>query len=814
MFFHYITLAFRNIFRNKVYSFITIFGFALGLSAAYMASTIVDSMINIDQDHKRRDDLYMVVYDKFQNGESTWKTLLNFASVKEAMKQEFPQVENIARINSGYSKLSYEGQFFNNRTFFVDTNIFSMINFEIIKGSKTHILQNPTDVLISETLSKKMFGDADPLGKTIGRNNDEEFRVSGVYKVPERSYFTHAMALFPYQHMGADMQNDWGGYKVHTMVLLKPHTNVPNLDKQLTPFVRRHRPKPSAGIKEELHLVKLTEIAYEEKILQKPYVVRKQEFYVFSLLIIVILGISSVNYVNLTIARSLERAKEVAIKKVVGATKSQLIIQFITESFIYNSISAVFALCLIVFGIPNINSWFYAQIPYFVPFQLDYSYLLGWTFWRVFTLVFLGGTIACAVYPALVISSFRAIDILKGKYKLPGKLKFNLRNSLLVFQFTVVIGLLLLTSALYYNARDLHSRPPSWTLNNHLIITNLDKSASDTIFNDRFNSIKNILSRHSFIKDITFSNSWPGQWVPCDYFNLVRLSTAALPDPKNYARVYVEFGFLESYKIPLKAGRYFSKSFTYDANSSVILNDTAAKQLGFKNPTLAVGKAIYVDSNLYTVVGILNYNSLPGNKPEPTLIFASNSQHINDGGEYSYTIAYEGKSEKDVKAIIEKDLKNIYPKSLMEINSASFYYYFNASYRSIDIKFFLLYSIIAILISCMGLYGLSSFVISRRTKEIGIRKVLGASLPQIIKLLSISFLRLIGLGIFIGSLVGAGLIVGIMKDLEKDGGTHATVAWWWFAIPAVLIFSLAALTVVVQTLSIAKSNPVDSLKSE
>ncbi|HEX8548701.1 MAG TPA: ABC transporter permease [Cytophagaceae bacterium] len=814
---NYFKIAVRNLWRNKIFSFITIFGFALGISCAYYASTYLDRMINIDGNHRLSDRLYIVIYDKFQNGDNTWKTVLNFPSVKHQMEAQFPQVEKIARLNVGYSMLKYGEKAFNESTFFIDTTLFSLIDFEIINGQKTEILKSPTSAMISSKLAKKLFGKINPIGKTIIRNNKEEFVVTAVFRPFERSYFSEVAIFLPYHQMGGDMQNNWNGYSVNTLVLLNKNTDVSALDKQLTPMLRKHRSAPQDGMKEELHLAKFSSIAYNEKINNKTVGAGKTDIIFFTFLVFAILLISCVNYINVTLARAGERAKEVGIRKTVGAGKFQLMLQFVVESCINNLLAGLLALFFIIFILPNVQYWIFSVIPELaMSFVGDYSFLSDFTFWRVFIVVFISGTLICGIYPAIVLSSFDPIMVLKGKIKLGIRSKVTLRNGLLVFQFIASLVLIIFTFSFLINNRFLKSQPVSWQLSNHLIITDPENATSDTLFEENFLKIKQELCKNPNIRTVTYSNAAPGELIFKDFFNRLRLAKSQVLDTKPYSRVWVEYDYITSYRLPLLAGRCFSRSVGTDETAAVMLSDLAAIQMGFKDPTEAVGEIVILDEKQYQIIGILkSFRATPNSRPDPTifLIYNDKNRLKSDFMYLSYTVETNGNNAAVIQFINDK-MKTLYPKRAIDIKTAEDYYNRNFINTSITTRFTGFFSIIALLISCMGLYGLSIFVIRKRSKEIGIRKVLGATEANIVMLVSKSFLKLVCIALALGTIAGIYCMKGFMGQLDSESQVHAPIEWWWFALPALLILLMAAITVSIESLLTAKLNPVKSLRSE
>ncbi|HLK29389.1 MAG TPA: ABC transporter permease [Puia sp.] len=808
---NYLKIAWRNLRRNKTFSFINIIGLAIGLSCFLLISLYVLDELSFDKFYKNSDRIYRLnAHIRFGG------TDLNFPFSSDMMgqmlKKDYPQIEDYARVyNSSGSKLVKKGNDFINeqKVCHADSTFFRIFELPVIAGDVKNALNEPNTVVITEKIAKKYFGSTDAVGKVIETNDNNKtlYKVNAIIKdVPHNSHFN-----FDFYFSMKNVDYNWGqflSHNFHTYLLLKPGVSQKTVENKFTEYIDKYclpeakqfmkintmEDFKKAGNSLEYDMTPLTKLHLYSN-LQYEFLPggNIQYVYIFSAVALLILVIACINFMNLTTARSANRAKEVGIRKVLGTEKKELITQFLVECTLMVTLSLLIAIGIAYLVLPLFNSVASKSMglsnlfsPIILPLLIALPFVVG----------LLAGS-----YPAFYLSSFKPIEVLKGKLKMGSK-SGGLRNFLVGFQFFISIFLIIATIVIY---RQLH----------FIQTKNLGFSKDQVLMIDGAYVLKNNLKpfKDEVLQLPGVSSGSVSGFLPVTSTNRSdnTFSTSQIMDAKNGFDMQtwaVDYDYIKTLGMQIVKGRNFSKDFGSDS-TAVVINESLAKSIGFDDP---IGKQIYStyysNNNQrigYTIIGVVknfNFESLKQNvgllglflKPSLGMIsFKVNAANI-----------------PDVLKQVENKWKAMAPGipfSYRFLDDA-----FNDMYNAEQKvgKIILIFSTLAILIACLGLFGLSTFIAEQRTKEIGIRKVLGSSVSSIVQLLSKDFIKLVA----ISFIVAAPLAWWFMNKWLQDFANRVDISWWIFLLAGALALIIALATVSFQAIKAALMNPVKSLRTE
>ena len=817
MFRSYLKTAFRNLWKHRRFSAINIAGLVIGMAACLLIMQYVSFELSYDQANKNAKDIYRVVNDRYQNGKLIQHGTITYSAVGKAMNDEFDEVIlNTRVVPIGEQVITYgDKRLTEDSSLFVENSFFTMFSYPLIAGDKSSFLKAPFTILLSETLAKKIFGTSgyDPgaiVGKALKIQNDSTlYKIEGIFKdVPENSHLQFHLlisyrTLLSYGWKESDY--DFTASDFWHYVQLKPGADYHKLDKRMDAFSKKYfRGNTVSGSDEKFYLQPLSkahlysDFEYEIGITGKASVV-------WGLLIIAlfIICIAWINYINLATARSVERAKEVGIRKVVGGMRKQLISQFLLESIIINVLAIILGLTVVLLIQPYFNN--------LLEHRLSLSYLFtkglnGYAIVISLVTIVIAGIVLSGFYPAFVLSAFKPITVLKGKL-VNSKRGIILRKGLVIGQFTITVALIIgswvvLSQLRYMNHMDLGFKPEQVMVIKAPAFTNWDST-----FIDKMNSFKEELKQLSFVKGATTSWSVPGGELGRS-FN-VRQADSATQNRYTVRRTGIDYDYIPTMGIQVIAGRNFTPTDhnpDFGKLHNILINRSAAKLLGFSSPQAAVGKSIMSGDKKWDVVGVAaDYHFKSLKFPLEPIMFLP---------------AYSTNSEISVKLtthdiagnldLIKQKYSTFFPGNFFD------YYFlddhFNRQYKD-DRLFSKVYGIfagLAIFVACLGLFGLAMFSTIQRTKEIGVRKVLGASVPNILVLISKDFVKLV----LIASIIAFPIAWFSMNRWLEDFAYRINIAWWVFAAAAVLALAIALITVSAQALKAAMSSPVKSLRTE
>ncbi len=781
---NYFKIAFRNIQKNKSYSFLNIFGFAVGIAAYIMISLYVNYELSYDKHHKNADRIYQI----FSSFAATTP-----APMAPTLKEEFPEVEAAARVmDSNGFLVRYEDKVFTEDNWvWADRYIFDVFTFPLVKGDRNTALNNPFSIIITEETALKYFGSENPVNKVLNctfNGKSKDYIVTGVLKnIPENSYIKgDFFAQFEtLKELGRPIDR-WNNYSTDSFVLLKEGTDEKDFEKKYNAMLKK-----KLNIKNNLSFYnkRLTDMHLRSKGVRHLFsqVSDVKYIYLFSMIAVVILLMACINYLNLAAARSVQRGKEVAVRKVAGAYRFQIIRQFLGESLLLTAISMSLALVIVFFLLPFFNSLVQSEGTIGLFNDIKFLLLL------ITSVLFVG--LLSGIYPAFFVSSFKPAVTLKGS-SLSNSGGLILRNILVVIQFSISIILLISTIVTSNQVKFLRSKKLGFKKDQIITVT-----VQDIAVFTKQQAVKEELMKYPEILKTTFSTAVP---IEINWLNNYNYIDPENPDNKvidsHYARV--DYDYLDLFEMKIVKGRKFIRELD-EGKNVYIINEAICKQLGWDNP---IGKKYGERGTWGKVVGVVNdfhYRNLQSSIGPVTLC-------LSPGQGYLMSIKVNTND-------IQKTLSSIENVWNTFSSGYPFEYYFlddkyDAMYKT-EIrreKSFGSFSFVAVLICCLGLFGLVSFTVEQSKKEIGIRKVLGASTPVLIRMLLWKFLKWTAAA----NIIAFPAAYYFMNSWLQEYAYRISLGWGTFLSAGLIAASIAFLTVISVTIKATRANPVDSLRYE
>jgi putative ABC transport system permease protein len=785
---NYFKIAFRNITRHKAYSLINISGLAIGMACSILILLWVQHELSYDRFHKNADNIFRITCNA-----SDFKAAVNTAAMPAGLKSELPAVKNFVRLSHQTTILFEVGdkKFEEKNTFYADSTFLEIFSFPLIAGNPATVFARPDAVVLTQSMAKKYFGKQQAIGKTLKRNNRDYVTVTGIFAdIPANSHlqFDFLMPMSAIAKTDRDLkENTWGNFNFYTYLLLDKSvvTGTPAIkkfEKQMDAIYKTKQP----GFKINFQLQPLKSIHLHSNLqVDLPGHGNIQYVNIFLIVAIFILVVACINFMNLATARSARRAREVGIRKVAGAKRGQLIQQFMGESLVISFLALLIAIGLVFIFLPLFNN--------ITGKRLGIDVMDG-KIWLALAGMAVTTGLVSGSYPALFLSSFRPVKVLKGSLNKSGGSLF-FRNALVVTQFIVSIVLLIGTVVVYKQLNFIHNRNIGFEKENLLYMPMTGEMWG------KIDAMKAALKQNPLTTDFTIINDLPTNltsgtidvvWDGKDPKSQVVFPTLAISD-----------GFIDVFKMHLLKGRAFSESFRGDS-SNYLVNETALRVMGMKTDE-AVGKSLSMWGNKGVIIGVVkDFNFKPVQQSIEPLVL-----NLNTWGGFVMLRTSPGNSEATIKALrrINTDLNPAYPFTFnfLDQDIANLY----QGEKRLG-TLFNIFAVLAILISCMGLYGLSAFLAEQRRREIGVRKVLGASVFGIMYLLSTGFTKLILLSI----LIAIPLSWYSINSWLESFAYHIDINWLIFLVASVLALAIAWLTVSYESLKAAVSNPVRSLRSE
>ncbi len=807
---NYFKIALRNLAKNPGYSFINVFGLALGIMAFILILLFINNELSYDKYHTESDRIYRVSREWFNRDGETSLHLGHVAPpFGPLMKEEFDsQIEYSIRFFGQDPLISYEDKHFEEDNFyFVDPEVFKVFSWELIAGDPETALSTPNGIVINERTALKYFGTTDAVGKALMFNmQGTEFplQVNGVMKdIPKTSHFEVDMmaSMMPviqfYGGPEAFMSN-YGSNNFSTYFLLSENTDANDLETRFPDFIDKIFPREQFNAEFDasetmaLHLMPITDIHLHSHLDSEIGNNGNIEYiYIYTAVALFILFIACINFMNLSTARSAKRANEVGLRKVMGAQRTSLVRQFMGESFLLAFMGLIVAIVMVELALPYFND--------FVDKSLDFNYYndLKWIATLLGVVAVIG--IVAGSYPAVVLSSFQPATVLKGSYKAKNSHQL-FRSVLVVVQFTISIGLIVSMGIVYSQLDYLQSKELGFDRENIAVMS------VDPAIESNYVSIRDILVQQPGVTDVSMQSRVPSGRLLDSQGGSAEVNGEMMNINFRIADIHVSHNFLDLFGIDMVAGRNFDINLASDSSEAFILNEIAIKRLGYASNEEALGKQFNYGGRQGFITGVVedfHFESL--HQSIAPMVFV-----ISQGRNNSIAVKFVASYKDETMAFIE-DLwgtyRPDYPFDYFLVED----YYTNQYESEANLgKTFTYFAILAVIIAMLGLFGLASFTAQQKIKEIGIRKVLGASVTQLVALMSTSFAKLI----LVSFIISTPIVWYGMGTWLESFAYHENIPVWVFLTGGALAFIIAMLTISFQAIKAALANPVESLRSE
>jgi putative ABC transport system permease protein len=806
---NYLKMAVRTTARSKGVSMITLSGLVIGMAAFLLIMQYVAYELSYDTFQTGSGDIYRVALSVQNKDNEKINYATNYLPVATAMKELFPEVVDYNRILylDRHAVVSYRDKIFQQEgVIYADPSFFSFFSYPLLQGDPQAVLSKSNTVVISQALAKKYFGDGNPIGQFIKLNeefNEMNLLVTGIHQdIPGNTHIKPNMvvSLQSVETLPETVRHHWTWPIYLNYVRLQQGADPGLLEKKLPEFANQtiQGNDQKTGLSfflqpfSDIHLQSHLEYEIEEN-------GSARMVWLLSIAALLILIIAYVNYVNLTTTKSLSRAREVGIRKVLGSGNGQLVRQFLTESAIFNVMAILLAAGL-VFSVRN-------AFQEFTGIQFEYSIINTPWLWMLLVACLVVGTFFSALYPSVILASYKPVSALKAQTQSSGG--SILRKSLVIFQFATTIGLMVNAYAIRMQLDHMRSQSAGIDINQILVVNApriVEPVAVKDSLSDHQDRFVTEAARLPGVQRLCFSSSIPGMWISKQ--RGIYLSGHEPERTLSYQTLGVDFNFINVYSLELMAGRNFSEQNGTD-DHSVILTERAMHQLGISSPERALNERIIMGKNERVVIGVVkDYHHMSLHENYQAIIFYPEWQHKE-----FYSLRLDAGSHLNLAgtlAALETEWKKVYPSNPFE------FVFLNDSFQkqySSDVKFgkvFTVFTVLAIVLACLGLFGLTAFMTMKRTKEIGIRKVLGSTVSEVVWLL----LKDVGMLLLWAGMIAMPFSYFSLTSWLSQFAFRIDLAWWLFAVPLISVFILALLAVSSQIIRVAMSNPVKSLKSE
>jgi putative ABC transport system permease protein len=799
---NYTRTAWRSLLKNRVFTFINVLGLAAGIAAFLFITTYVRFERSYEGYNPNAGNMWRITLDLYNGSEYVATDCETHPMMGQICKDKFPEIKDYVRLfdMDGTRHIQVGDKKFNEQgMLFVDPSAFKLFAIKVVQGDPLATWNEPWQLALSESQAKKFYGRTDVIGEQLMIDGGL-YKVSGVFEdVPPNTHLKFGMLMshetIKKVRSWYNDENAWNGNNEYTYLLTEPGADLEAFNKKLYALCtgelkdKLHDGKYQAETIKSIHL-------YSHKTFEPEVNGNAKTVSFLSIIALFIIVIAWVNYMNLSTARAVERAKEVGIRKVMGSMKVQLVLQFLAESLIVNIIAGVIAISCVQIAIP-----LFQQLTGLPVITFDSS------FWMILGGLIVFGSLLAGIYPAFVLSSFKPVSVLKGKFQSSSHGQL-LRKSLVVFQFATTIILIIGVTSVYMQVKHLRSVDIGSNLDKTIAIRMPLLDMSDSAYASLLKPLKNEVMRNSSVTSVTMTDAMPG--IPVSEMSTTMLSAvgkqASGTGEYEYYWYEVDENFVKTMGMTMAAGRDFERDAEF---GNILINEEAAHRFGFNNAADAVGTKItfrdWRTKENSTVVGVVkNFYQLSPKEEHIPMVFVYNTM-------CKYLTAHL--ETTNVGGAVD-DLKNIWAKNFP---GEPFTYFFtddnfDQQYRA-DVQFgevMATFSVLTVIIACLGLFGLSSYTILQRRKEIGIRKVLGASISQVVTLLSGGYLKII----LVSSLLALPVAWLAINNWLSGYTVRINMTLWMFVIPVILILATALVTVSFQTIRSALINPAKSLKEE
>lgn len=800
---NYLLAIWRYVTRNSVFALINLLGLVVGTAAFLLIVQYSLHEFSYDQFWRAKENIYRLQLDRYDKGELATRWAAGSNGIGPDLKRNFPEVKAYVRMTKSNAMLSHGDTFFKEENvYYTSSGFFDVFGLKLIEGVDSTALLGPNKMILSRSMEKKYFGDEPALGKTMRNNGDTEYLITGVYEdLPAKTHMAlDAMLSFAtfanFQGVTEEEMNYWQWDGFLTYILLDEQTSPASLESKLPEFVIRQAGEElkqfNAGM--VFHLQALTDIHLDSDFIMefKPNGSRDTANFLLVVAFLIIL-IAWINYINLSTAKSIERAREVGVRKVMGSQRWHLVQQFLVESLLFNTVAVGLAVFVVVL-----------LTPYFADLTgrpLGYELFTLKMFWIGSIVLIVVGAVFSGFYPALVLSSYKPVEVLKGRFKNTNQ-GVAFRKGMIVLQFVASIMLIVGTYTVYNQITYMRSQQLGVNIEQTLVIKS--PNVIDSTYRGTFQGFKNRLVQKAEVSFVTASSSVPGTSPDWNAGGVRRLSQGE--DESNQYRVLlIDHDFIPSYGLEVVAGRGFSDEMNNE-EKSLMLNESAVRMMGFENADQAINDYVVFWGDTFRIVGVLkNYRQESLKKDFDQLLF-----RYSKAPQGNYSVRFNTANVKASIAQFEEAWKEFFPG-----NPFNYFFldeHYEKQYKA-DQQFgsvFGMFSGLAIFIASLGLFGLSSLTALQRTKEIGVRKVLGASVAGILQLISKEYLWLLGVAIAMAT----PLSWWVMDHWLTGFANRIHLSWWIFAAPSLMVVLVAMLTVSFHTLKAARTNPATSLRTE
>lgn len=789
---NYLKIVWRNLLKNKAFSFINIFGLAIGIAVAMTIGLWIVEEYRYDDFHENRAQIYRVMINSVNGNTGEKFTMISTPlALADKLKNDIPEVKNVVETSwEGKWGLKVGQNKFKKNGTYVGEDFFEVFKFKFVQGNARSAMQNPESIILTEQTAKDLFGKQDPLNQIIQWSGKENLKVTGIVEdIPQNSSFAGYQYFMPFSHYEKrnpriqESRKQWDNYSYQMYVELQPNATYAQVEPKIRNLIKQNSKDNVSEVM--LHPMSKWRL-YTQFVDWKATGGAIDYIRMFGLIGVLVLLMACINFINLSTARSEKRAKEVGVRKAIGSHRSHLIFQFLGESVLISLLSFVVAVGFVWLLLPTFNELFdtHVTIPLAEPL-----------FWLAGVGVVLLTGLTSGLYPAFYLSGVNATRALKGTFSV-GKSASLPRKALVVVQFSGSIALIISAIIVYQQIKFAQNLPSGYNPNG-LMLVNMQGE-----IHQNYDVVKAELLNSGMVQSVTKSSSpihsiWSNWNI--DDFPLKQPS-----ENVSMVAVMVAEDYFKTIQINLKEGRFFYQNGSKADSMSVIVNEAAVKRMRMKKP---IGQVIRIGGAQLTIVGVVN-NTIMGNPFEPTgpAVYFFNPNN-------TYYITFRIKENTPASEVIAKiaPIFNKYNPSLpFEYEFADEEYAKKFALEILVGKMAGIFAVLAILISCLGLFGLSAYTAERRTKEIGIRKVLGASVVQLWGLLCRDFVGLV----LVSCAVAIPLALYYMSGWLKEYKNHIDISWWIFVIATLLALVVSLITISFQAIRAALLNPVKSLKTD
>jgi putative ABC transport system permease protein len=800
---NYFKIAWRNLMKNKIFSFINIFGLTIGIASFLLIALYIFDEFSFDRFHKNANDIYRVVEDKTTPEGKETKSAGAGYQVSQRAVTDFPEVKDAARFTT-FGRLNV-GTVENTNVFYENFTVanegfLTTFDFKLLDGNRNTALADPHAVIVTEETARKLFGTADVLGKALKIDRDSTFyKITGVLQnFPSNSHLSFNL-LFSESSIAGDrykkfINTDWNSGSFSTYLLLHNKVDSKKVAAKIDRLVAANE-SGSEKYKSSFILQPLKDIHFYSNDVEGTSVKKGNitYVYIFSIIALFVLLIACINYMNLTTAGFANRAKEIAVRKVAGASRKTLVKQFLSEALLVTLIALVFASLIVEIVLPWFNDFTEKQLTLGV--HTDYRIWLG-----IAMILFIVGLLS-GIYPALFQSHLKPVQLFKSKISV-GKGSLSLRKSLVVLQFALSIIMIIATMIVYMQIKYVNTKDMGFT-KDQLVVIDINSGK----IRRGAETIKTEFSKLAQVKNVSVSSRVPGEWKDIPKIK-AKNENIQNPEGDDMYFLGIDDQFLKTYQVTLDKGRNFLAGSPADS-SAVIINEMAAKELGITQPKEQLINMPGDEPFTARVIGIVkdfNFKSLREPLEPMILGFQKNPVQSIDYFTARVTTNDVSKTLAGMNAILHSiDQDHLFEYHFLDKQWDLFY-------REDHIRetIFIIIALLTILIACLGLFGLATYAAQQRIKEIGVRKVLGASVSGIVSMLSKDFLKLVG----IAAIVAFPVAWWVMNEWLKEFAYRIDIQWWVFVMATVAALVIALLTVSFQAIKAAIANPVKSLRTE